>query len=176
MSESLAGARPRRVVAPIAIRAVVLLAGIALVVLPGSLHPVPVLITLVGLAGALFDPRTIGVSVLSIGFVIGWVAADGWTHALPIARTVPAAAALYVAHVSTALAAAAPLRAGVDPAALRHWLHGCVWPVLAGAAIVAADEALPERTGTAWVEVAGLAALTVFAGAAVHAVRRHRAD
>ncbi len=167
---------PRHLVAPLAIRAVVLIAGIALVVLPGSLHPVPVLITLVGLAGALFDPRTIGVSVLSIGFVIAWLAADGWTHALPVARTVPAAAALYVAHVSTAFAAAAPVRAKIDPAALRHWLRGCIWPVLAGAAIIAVDEVLPERTGSVWVEVAGLAGLMVFAGVAVRAVRRRRAD
>jgi hypothetical protein len=161
---------------PLAIRAVVLICGIALLLLPGALHPVPVLITAVGLVAALVAPRTVGVTVLSVGFVVAWLGAAGWAHSLPVARTIPAAAALYVAHVSTALAAATPIQARVERAVIVRWLRSCVWPVLGAAALIAADEALPERTGAAWVEIAGLVAVLLFAAAAVVAVRRRAAD
>jgi hypothetical protein len=161
---------------PLAVRAVVLVCGIALLLLPGALHPVPVLITAVGIVAAVAAPRTVGVSVLSVGFVIGWLGAAGWAHGLPAARTVPAAAVLYVAHVSTALAAATPIRARVDRAVVLRWVRSCAWPLLAAALLVAVDEALPERTGGAWIEIAGLVALLLFAAAAVVAVRRRAAD
>ena len=79
--------------------------------------------------------------------MIGWLAAGGWAHSLPVARTVPAAAALYVAHVSTALAAAVPLGARVERAAVSRWLRGCLWPVLGAAVVVAVDLALPRGSG-----------------------------
>lgn len=161
---------------PVAIRAVVLICGLALLFLPGALHPVPVLVTAVGLVAALVAPRTVGVSVLSLGFVAGWLGAAGWAHALPIARTIPAAVALYVAHVSTALAAATPVGARIEPDVIIRWLRGCAWPVLTAAVLVAVDAALPERTGSAWVEIAGLVVLLLFAAAAVVAVRRRAAD
>ena len=107
--------------------------------------------------------------------MIGWLAAGGWAHSLPVARTVPAAAALYVAHLSTALAAAAPLGARVERAALVRWLLGCVWPLLGAAVVVAVDLALPHRTGAAALEVAGLGAVLLLAAAAVWAVRRRAA-
>ncbi|HEY8300498.1 MAG TPA: hypothetical protein VIG48_01240 [Jatrophihabitans sp.] len=157
---------------PLAVRAVVVAAGLALLVLPGALHPVPFLITLAGLAAAVAWPRTVGVTVLSAGFVIAWLAAGGWAHSLPVARTVPAAAALYVAHVSSALAAAAPLGARVERPALLRWLRGCLWPVLGAALVVAVDLALPRRTGAAALEVAGLAGVLLLGAAAVWAVRR----
>lgn len=161
---------------PLAIRAVVLGCGVALLLLPGTLHPVPVVLTVAGLAAALVAPRILGVGLLSIGFVAGWLAAAGWAHSLPMDRAVPAAAALYVAHLSTALAAATPMRARVELAVLVRWLRGCAWPVLAAAVVVAVDAALPERTGGAWIEIAGLVVLLLFAAGAVVAVRRRAAD
>ncbi len=160
---------------PLTIRIVTAVAGIALLVLPGALHLAPVLITLAGVVGAVVWPRTVGVVVLSAGFVIGWLAAGGWAHSLPVARTVPAAAALYVAHVSTALAAAVPLGARVERAAVSRWLRGCLWPVLGAAVVVAVDLALPRGSGAAGLEVAGLAGVLLLGGAAVWAVRRRAA-
>ena len=42
---------------PFAVRLVTAVAGVALLVLPGALHPVPFLITLAGLVGALVAGR-----------------------------------------------------------------------------------------------------------------------
>jgi hypothetical protein len=89
---------------PLAIRAVLLLAGVALLVLPGRLHPAPFAITAAGVAAAVVVPRVAGASVATAGFVIAWVAASGWAVSLPVGRTVLAAAVLYVLQVSAAFA------------------------------------------------------------------------
>jgi hypothetical protein len=157
---------------PAAIRGTVLLAGAALVVVPGALHPIPFAVTLAGVAAAVVAPRLVGSSLVTAGFVIAWFAAAGWSGTLPVGRTVAAAAALYVLQVSAALAACVPLDAVVEPAVLLRWTRQCLLPVFVAAAVIALDEALPQRTGTAWVELAGLAAVLLLAGAAVHAVRR----
>lgn len=175
MTGVLAGYWTRYRGVPLAIRAIVAVAGVALLLLPGALHPVPFAITLIGLVAAVGWPRTVGVGVLSAGFVIGWLAAGGWSHGLPVVRTVAAAAALYAAHLSTALAAAAPLGARVERAAVLRMLRGCPWPVLGGGLVIAVDLALPSRTGTAALEVAGLAGVLLLGGAAVWAVRRRAA-
>jgi hypothetical protein len=159
-------------VAPLAIRAVVLLAGVALLVLPGALHPAPFLITAVGVTAAVVAPRVVGASVATVGFVIAWLAASGWSVSLPVGRTVLAAAVLYALQVTAALAACVPLDAAVVPAVLRRWLLRCCWPLLLAAPVVAFDEALPSQVGTPVAELAGLVGVLLLAAAGVYAVRR----
>jgi hypothetical protein len=161
--------------APVAIRTVVLLAGIALLVLPGALHPVPFVICLVGVAAAVVAPRLVGSLAATAGFVCAWFAAAGWSGNMPIDRTVIAAAALYVLQVSAALAGCVPLDARVEPAVLSRWARQCLLPVIPAAAFIALDESLPQRTGTPWYELAGLLGVLVLAGAGLYAVRRRGA-
>jgi hypothetical protein len=157
---------------PVAVRAVVLLTGAALAVLPGALHPVPLVVTAAGVVAAVVLPRTVGASIATIGFVIGWLAAAGWGVSLPVGRTVAAAAVFYVFLVSAALAAAVPLRARVQPAVLAAWLRKCAGPVAAAAVVVAVDETLPQRAGTPWIEFAGLLGVLLLGVAGWYAVRR----
>jgi hypothetical protein len=161
---------------PAAIRAIVLLAGVVLAVVPGAFHPVPFAVTVAGVVAAVVAPRLVGSSLATAGFIIAWFAAAGWSASLPVGRTIAAAAALYVLQVSAALAACVPLDAMVERAVLVRWMRQCVVPVLAAIAVIALDEGLPQRTGAAWIELAGLAAVLLVAGAAVYAVRRRGAS
>ncbi len=68
-------------------------------------------------------PRTVGSLPATVGFVLAWLTASDSAVSLPVARTCIAAVALYVLHVSTALAAAVPLGARVERAAVLAWLR-----------------------------------------------------
>ena len=48
----------------------------------------------------------------------------------------------------------------------------CIVPVLAAAALIAVDEALPRQHGTPLVELAGLLAVLCLTAAAAYALRR----
>jgi hypothetical protein len=161
--------------APVAIRTVSGVAGAVLVVVPGHVAWFPALVTAAGTAAAIVAPRTLGSLFATAGFVLGWLTASDWAVSLPIGRTVVAAAALYVLQVSTALAAAAPLGARVEQAAVVAWLRRCAWPAVAAAALIALDEALPQQSGTPWIEFGGLLAVLALAVAAGYAVRRRSA-
>lgn len=158
--------------APVAIRAVIALGGIGLLVLPGAVHPLPFALTLAGGVAAVVAPRLVGSSVVSVGFVLAWLAADGWSVSQPVTRTVIAAAVLYVVQVSTALAACAPVDARVDPVVLTGWLRRCGLPVLVAGVVIVVDEALPVRSGSSWFELAGLVGVVLVGATAVYAVRR----
>jgi hypothetical protein len=160
---------------PLAIRGIVVLAGVALLVLPGGVHPIPFIVTVVGVAAAVIAPRTVGASVASAGFVIAWLAAAGWAGTLPVGRTVGAAAALYALQVSATMAGCLPLRARVERAVITRWALRCARPLPIAAALVAVDEALPRQTGTPWIEFAGLLSVVALGAGAVYAVRRRGA-
>lgn len=161
--------------ASLAVRVVIALAGLALLVAPGEFHPFPLVLTSLGVVAAVAWPRSIGASAATAGFVVSWLAASGWAATMPVGRTVVAAAALYVLHVSCALAATAPVAARIDRAALMRWARRSLWPLAAAAPLVALDQALPRGTGPAWPELAGLVAVLVLAGAGAYAVRRRTA-
>ncbi|MGN6608732.1 MAG: hypothetical protein ACTHMS_17200 [Jatrophihabitans sp.] len=157
---------------PVSIRAVAVVAGLVLVVVPGHVAPLPAVITVGGLAGAVVAPRTVGSLPVTFGFVLAWLTASGWTVSLPVERTATAAAALYVLQVSVALAAAVPLDARVDRAVLVAWTRRLGWPALAAAALIAVDEVLPQQSGSPWIEFGGLVGVLALAAAATYAVRR----
>ena len=177
MSASLTQDNPRHLVAPLAIRVVVLIAGIALLVLPGALHPVPVLITLVGLVGALVSTAHVGVGVLSDGFVIGWLAAAGGRTAC---RS-PAPCPPPLRSTSRTCRPRSPrpprsVRGSIRPRC-RAGCAACLWPVLGAApSIIAVDVVLPrthrQRLGSRW---PGWRGCWCSRGVAVRAVRRRGA-
>ncbi len=101
--------------APIVVRLVVLLAGVALFVAPGSAAALPAVVTAVGTLLAVVAPRLVGSSIASAGFVLAWLSATGWHETPSLGRTIGAAAALYVLHVSAALAACVPMGTRVAP-------------------------------------------------------------
>jgi TilS substrate binding domain len=146
---------------PLAVRAVVLVSGVALVLAPAHPHVVGVAATVVGVLLAAALPGGAGAAVATVGFALAWLTSTG-LHTVPGAgRTVLAAAALYALHQSSALAAFLPLDAVVDRAVLRHWLARCGPPLGASAVVVTVSELLPRRHGSAAVELAGLIATVV---------------
>jgi hypothetical protein len=151
---------------PLAVRAVLALAGLALVLAPPHLHIVPALITGVGVGLALTAPVRVGPSVAVTGFVIGWLAATGWHGTGSDTRTILAAAGLYVLHSSASLAAVLPLRADVEAAVLTRWLRRSVPVVLVAAALIAVDVALPRAHGSPVFVAVGLGAAVVVLGVA----------
>jgi hypothetical protein len=163
----------RRVAAvPAAVRGLVLLSGIALVLVPGAVHPAPVLITAAGVLAAVLAPRQVGSSLATAGFVIGWIAATGWATSQPVARTVIAAAMLYLLHLTTALAAGLPWDAQAEPAVLVHWARRSALPLVVAAALIVLDEALPQARGSAWIGFGGLVGVALLAAVGFAAVRR----
>lgn len=160
---------------PVAIRVVATIAGVALVLAPGHLSPFPVVLLVLGVAAAVVLPRTVGSLPATVAFVIAWLAASGWTVSLPIVNTVVGAAALYVLQVTTALAAAVPIAARVEPSLVLVWLRRCAGPVLAAAVLIAVDEAIPQQSGTPWIEFGALLVVLVSAAVAGYAVHRRSA-
>jgi hypothetical protein len=157
---------------PVGVRVVVLVAGVALIALPGSVSAVPAVITVVGAVLAVTAPRLVGSSVASAGFVLAWLSATGWHETPSMGRTIAAAAALYVLHVSAALAGCVPMGARVEPGVVARWVARCMVPVLAAAALIALDYAVPRQRGTPLLELAGLLAVLCLTAAAAYVLRR----
>jgi hypothetical protein len=159
-------------IAPVSVRLVILLCGVALTALPGSVSVVPAVITVVGTVLAVTAPRLAGSSVASAGFVLAWLSATGWHDTAPMGRTIAAAAVLYVLHVSAALAACVPMKARVEPGVIGRWVARCTVPVLAAAALIGLDYAVPRQRGTPLFELAGLVAVLCLTAAVAYALRR----
>jgi hypothetical protein len=160
---------------PAAIRVVATLAGVGLVLAPGHVSPFPVVLIVLGVAAAVVMPRTVGSLPATAAFVVAWLAASNWTVSLPIINTVVGAAALYMLQVSTALAAAVPIAARVEPGLVLGWLRRCARPVLAAAVLIAVDEVIPQQSGTPWIEFGALLGVLALAAVAGYAVRRRSA-
>jgi hypothetical protein len=156
---------------PIALRVVLLLAGLGLVLLPQHLHLVPVLLTVVGLNVAVAFPSRGGSLVLFGAFLLSWTSATGWHSTPSVWRTVLAVLAVYVVHVTSALAAFVPVEARVDRGVLVRYLRGTVPAVLAAAVLVAADLLIPRAHGSAVIELVGAVALAAVVVGVVAAIR-----
>lgn len=160
--------------AAVAVRGTVLLAGLALVLLPPPHSYVLTGLSVVGVLAAVAAPEVVGSGPASIAFVIDWLTATGWHDQPGLARTIAAGVALYVLHVSTSLAACLPVGVRVGAGVVRAWVSHCALPVAAAALIVAIDLALPRRSGTALAELAGLVGVVAVAAAVAAAVRHRR--
>ncbi len=94
-----------------------------------------------------------------------------------VARTVVAAAALYVLHSGLALTACLPWQADVSRAVISRWLRRSAGPARGRAAVViAVDEALPRQQGAASLELVGLVGVVLLAVGVGLAVLRRAAS
>jgi hypothetical protein len=159
---------------PLAVRGLVLVAGVVLAVVPERLTTAGVIAVLVAVVLGLLAPRGVGSVPASAVFVLVWVVATGWGDVPSIARTVVAAAALYVLHSAMALAACVPLDADVSREVVSRWLRRSTLPLALAVVVVVLDEALPLQGGAAAYELIGLAGVALVAGGVgLAAVRRH---
>jgi hypothetical protein len=158
---------------PLAVRLVVVAAGIVLALVPARLTTAGVVLVLLAVVVGLLAPRGVGSTVASAVFVLVWVVAPGWGEVPSVARTVVAAAALYVLHSGLALAACLPWQADVPGAVISRWLHRSALPLAVAVVVVAVDEALPQQQGAATFELVGLLGVVLLAvGVGLAVLRR----
>ncbi len=173
-------ARTLRAMPPIqfALRAGVLLTGAIAALLPqqqfvGGLA-VLIVVALLGALMAAVAPETPGAAIALVMVAVLWIVAYGLHGAPSIALTTGLAADLYVFHTLTALCAAMPATARIDPEVLVRWSrHGLV--TLAVSAVVAAIAfVLPRLTGSLPLELAGLLAVIALTAVPVWLARARR--
>lgn len=143
---------------PALLRATVPIAAVVLMATPERPNAIASVIAGIGVLGALAWPDRIGAGTVTAGFVLAWMSASGWHGEPSLVRTVIAAAALYVLHTATALAAVTPLTARVAPAVLLAVGRRSLLVAAVATAVIAADYALAERRGSPLLEVIGLLA------------------
>jgi hypothetical protein len=151
---------------PLAVRGAIVVAGVLGLVATGAPHPLPVLVTVLGVLLAAGAPARFGSWLAVAGLVIAWLAATGWHGAPADWRIVAAALALYVVHTATGLAAFLPLGATAEPVVVMRWARRCGLPVALAAVVVAVDLALPRHTGSPLFELGGLAGAVLVVGVA----------
>lgn len=148
----------RFAVGPALIRVVMLLAAVVLMLTPTRPNVVATALAVAGLLGVLVRPDRVGAGPVTAGFVLAWIAASGWHGEPSLARTLVAAAALYVLHAATALAAVTPLTARLAPGVLRRFALRSLLVLVVAAGVIAADYALAGRRGSPALELIGLLA------------------
>jgi hypothetical protein len=140
----------------LAVRVAIVLAGIAVIVLPGHPRPFIVIVTACGVAVAVTSPARAGAAVAIGGAIAGWLAAQGWHGSPSVLRTVSFALALYVLNSSTALAAAVPLSSRLHPRVALRWARRCLLVLAISAVFVTFNYSLDELAGSGVLIVAGL--------------------
>jgi hypothetical protein len=164
---------PRPAPVPLAVRAIVLIAGVVLAVVPQRITTAGVVAVLLAVVIGLFAPRGVGSTLASAVFVLVWVVATGWGDVPSVARTVTAAAALYVLHSGSALAACLRVDADVSRDVVTRWLRRSALPAALAAVVVVGDEALPRQDGAAALELVGLVGVVLLAvGVGLAVLRR----
>jgi hypothetical protein len=158
----------------LAVRGGVLVTGAALVLVPTPLYAAGAMLTIAGVVLATVWPREIGSTLASAGFVLAWIEATGW-HRVPSAQhTIAAAAALYLVQLSCGLAAWVPIGAQVEWAAISRYLARSAAPIVAAAAFIAVDLAVPTTSGSALVELIGLLGILGVVAAVMYQLRPAR--
>lgn len=105
----------------LAIRFVIVAAGLVVMLLPGHQNSILVLAMLTGIAVAAISPDRGGPALAMTAGIASWFAGSG-VHGSPSpARVACFAAALYLLLSSTALAAAVPIRTRLQPRAALRW-------------------------------------------------------
>ncbi|MEO6503112.1 MAG: hypothetical protein ABIQ09_14545 [Jatrophihabitantaceae bacterium] len=160
--------------AGLAVRLVILVAGVAVLVIPAEHHPAWTLLTVAGVLVAAGSPDRVGAG-LALGSAIGgWLAAYGWHGTPPLAATAAFALALYLLHTSTALAAAVPLGVRLRGPVLRRWLRRCSVELAVAAALAAASYGLGRPGGASGLQLLGLLGVLVLVGIPVLLLHRPR--
>lgn len=160
--------------AGLAVRLVIVLAGLAVLVIPDERHLAWTLLTAAGVLVAVSSPDRAGPG-LALGAAIGsWLAAYGWDVTPPLAATVAFALALYLLHTGTALAAAVPLGVRLRGPVLRRWLRRCSVELAVAAALAAISYGLGRPGGTSGLQLLGLLGVLVLIGIPVLLLHRPR--
>jgi hypothetical protein len=154
----------------LAVRLVVVAAGLAVLLIPAHHRSVLVLAMLTGIAIAAASPDRGGPALAVAAAIAGWFAGSGMHGSPSAVRVLSFALALYLLLSSTALAAAVPLTARLEGRAARRWtlrwlLHVAVAGVFAAASY--GIEAGLEGYGSYQVELAGLLGAVAVVGGAV---------
>ena len=136
-------------------RFAVAVSGAATVTVVGAAHRALLVLLVVGVLLAIANPARAGAGVAVAVALWGWLAADV-THP-SVLRTLGFAAALYLLHSSTALAAAVPLTARLHPVAARNWARRCGNHLAIAGVLAAAVYGLSSIDLPASVQIAGLA-------------------
>jgi hypothetical protein len=173
-------ARTLRATSPIqfALRAGVLVTGAIAALLPqqqfvGGLA-VLIVVALLGALMAAVAPETPGAAITFVMVAVLWLVAYGLHGAPSILLTTGLAADLYVFHTLTALCAAMPATARIDPEVLIRWSrHALVTLAVSGVVAVVAF-VLPRLTGSLPLELAGLLAVVALTAVPVWLARTRR--
>jgi hypothetical protein len=152
------------------VRLVVLLAGLAVLLIPGEHRVIPFGAVLLGIVVAVTSPDRGGPALAVAAGIGGWFARYGVHGSPPVLRVLCFAFALYLLLSATALAAAVPLTARLDGQAARRWTLrwlGCAAVAGVFAAISYGVDASLEGYGSYPVELAGLVGAVAVVGCAV---------
>jgi len=168
-------AGPRRYsLAGFGVRLVILLAGLALLLIPATPGLAWSLLLAAGVLVAVGSPDQGGAG-LALGAAVGsWFAAYGWHGTPPLAGTAAFAVALYLLHTATALAAAVPLTAQLRVSVLSRWVRRCLVELAVAAALAAASYGLGRPGGSSVLQLLGLAGVLVLIGVPVLLAHRSR--
>lgn len=162
-------------IVPAVPRLMILVAGAALVLVLAPLRPVPTALIIAGTVLAVAVPARVGASGAATLFVLCWLSRTGWHGDPSLGRTTAAAAALYVVHSATGLAAMISRTAAVDSRVL--WRHA-LWSigVLAAAGLfVALDYTVGVEQGPPVAELAGLVGVVILVAVPIYVLlRRNR--
>lgn len=173
--------RTRRVVTgaalpPALLRLLIVVLAAASVALVPHVAPLLLAAVVVGVGMAVMVPARAGAFVVLAALAWAWIASYGVHTEAPLPRTALLAALLYLTHAATALAAAVPLDAALDPAVLTRWAARCL-PGVAAAAVAAIALAVPTSlTGSVALDVLGLAGAVVIVAVVVRVALSGRPD
>jgi hypothetical protein len=154
----------------LAVRFVIVAAGLAVMLVPGHPKPILVLAMLAGIATAATSPDRGGPALALIAGIAGWFAGSGAHGSPSFVRVACFAIALYLLLSSTALAAAVPVRARLEPQAALRWAGRWLLHVGLAAAFAALSygiEASIDGYGSYQIELAGLLGVVAVVGCVV---------
>lgn len=138
------------------VRAVVLACGAATMLVPGHQRMFLLVLTGLGVLVAVGSPAR-GGAALAIGSAIAdWVAGYGLDAAPPVIQTLGLAAALYLLHSSTALAAAVPLRCELRAAPVLGWIRRSALHLAVGGLFAAASYTVGRLPSSPALDLAAL--------------------
>ncbi|HST46638.1 hypothetical protein [Jatrophihabitans sp.] len=158
----------------LAVRAVTVLAGLAVLTIPAAHDPVWTVLTVLGVLVAVGSPGQGGAGLALGSAVGGWFAAYGAHGSPPVAATAGYALALYLIHTSTALAAAVPLGVPVRAPVLLSWLRRCLVELAVAAVLAAASYGLARPDPSSALLLLGLLGVLVLVGLPVLLLHRSR--
>ncbi len=158
----------------LAVRAVTVLAGLAMITVPADPDPVWTVLTVLGVLVAVRSPGQGGAGLALGSGVGGWFAAYGAHGSPPLAATAGYALALYLIHTSTALAAAVPLAVPMRAPVLSRWLRRCLIELAVAAGLAAVSYGFGRPGSSSTVLLLGLLGVLVLVGVPVLLLNRAR--